>query len=227
MTIDKPKGIFMKKETKNILVATTAGVAALVLVLFGVKQCSDKKDARSDLEQARIEAENTSKRADMLENNAAKLADFADSTQNVCDDLRKEIAVRDSTIAELRDSLSVTSKQLDSCLNCKQNNKKRTAKKSATARPARTSTTVAVKPVQNATPVAGETTTTVIVPEDANKAINATGVTIGSGAHDNTVNINNGTINNYYTPVDTVKKDVKKVTVQRVKCVTDEIVRCK
>lgn len=220
--VNKPKGMFMTKKTRNILVHTGAGVAALLLVVFGVKQCSDKNDARSDLDAVRAEAESiTNNCNEMALTYEQALKDYAGRAQVVVDSLANELVVRDSTIAVLRDSLDVTAKKLDDCLNCKKNNKKRpaAAKKPVAAKKTAAKTCTTVKTVANAGNCADSTTMTTV--EVSKPVTNATGVSIGSGAQNNHVNINNGTVNNYYAPVDTMKKCAsasQTVVIRRIYC---------
>jgi len=52
-----------------------------------------------------------------------------------------------------------------------------------------------------------------------------TNVNFGCGAHDNTVNVNNGTVNNYYGAA--AEAATKTARVQRASCVTNQVVRCR
>lgn len=92
-----------KRTWVNIALGTVAAIA----IVFGVKQCSDKKNAR---EEAQIWHETVDERnaavtdaSNAISAANGKIRDLRDSVA-VCKDL---IAEKDSTIAGLRDSLTV------------------------------------------------------------------------------------------------------------------------
>jgi len=207
----------MSKRATNILVRCGTGIIAVALTIFGVSQCSGKKNARAELDAARTEVEKNKARANKAEEALFDTRDSLSYFQYQNEDLKNQIAVIDSTYA----------KALEDCNKGKA--KPKPAKRNTT--PARRNTTPASKPATtvvnvattpaapakpaNTTPVT--TTVTVTTPDET--PINATGVTIGDNAHHNIVNINNGTINY----VDTTKRYAaakQTIVVQRrVVCV--------
>lgn len=205
----------MRTNTTRIFATVATGIVGVALAVFGVKQCSDKKTALYERDVAKDTA---TVLEDRKEKNIA-LTDSLQQSRSVVDSLTKVVAARDDEVLQLRDALEVATKNLN---DCESNKKKATTKKSA-----KRSTTTKTKSDAKPTTIvkqnvgvckgAGEKSTKVqgdanvpatVVEQNTTPATNAnaTGVTIGNGSHSNTVNINNGTINNYYAPVDTVKK---------------------
>ena len=96
-----------KKIDKRTWVNIAAGAVAVIAIVFGVKQCTDKRTARGEAQEWQniIERNN-----DALTNakNAIVAADAEISgLESENSALRDTIVVRDSTIADLRDSLAV------------------------------------------------------------------------------------------------------------------------
>ena len=230
----------MTKDSKRFLATVVTGVASIVLAVLCVKQCNDKKDAIYERDLARDVA---SVIEDRKEQNIA-LKDSLQQSRGVVDSLSNVIAARDDEVLQLRDALETTKKNLDDCAN---NKKKATSKKSVNRNTTSKKTVSAnnqpktiVKQnidacqgaAQSATATSecGNAPVTVVVQNKCATSTpnaNATGVTLGNGAHDNTVNINNGTINNYYGQIDTVKAAKKKVQYVVGECYTGRVVRCK
>ena len=191
----------MKKETKNILAGCSAGIVAVVLTVFGVSQCSGKKAARTELDSVRTEIDNAKIRANNAEEALLDARDSLSYYMYQNEDLKDQIAIRDTALTEM-------AKNLENCGK----GKKRTTPTKRTPRPttpaskpgATTVVTVNTAPAKTQDTIPA-TVVTVATPDDKTP-INANGVTIGENAHHNNVNINNGTVNNYYVPVDTVKK---------------------
>ena len=209
----------MKREARSILVRCSAGVVAIALVVFGVSQCSGKKAARTELDSVRTEIEKSKTRADNAEEALLDARDSVSYYQYQFEDLKDQIAVRDTALTEMAKNLE----------NCGKGKKRTTSTKRTprTTRPASkqaatTVVTVNTAPAKtNTQNTAPATVVTVTAPEAT--PINANGVTIDENAHHNNVNINNGTVNNYYAPVDTVKKYAAAsqtiVVKRRVVCV--------
>ena len=225
---------------KRFWTRIAAGTVAIIAIVCG---CSDKKESGC----ANAEVVAALGRVDSVLNNVqTRIADLGKENENLRDEignltdendaLRDTIVVRDSTIAQLRDSLN-DCRQSKECLPCK---KKKAPVKKAPAKP------VAVKPCEPKTiveVVSGENK--VVVNNDAIKPnqavivngdnsgtviVNANGIVSGNAI----VNGNNNTVvngNNNKVAVDKVaearKKYVdacahKKVIVlnERVQCYT-------
>lgn len=215
----------MRSDTKRILTGMAASVVAVVLTLLCVRQCDDKNEARKELDEARTEAIKNANRAN---DNEIKL-------EEAIEDLRAAEGVADSLAIEnraLTDSLGVVNQKLADCEKCKPC-ARRSSKTTRTARSSRAATTAATTTV--ATRSSGTSTTTSVAAQQTDDSATvttsekpaATAVTIGSGAHDNVVTVNNGTINNYYGTNDTAK--AAQAAANRVvgECYTGRVVRCR
>lgn len=213
-TINK-KGMFMRSGTKKFLIFGAASVAAIALLLLSAKQCCNKRVAETEqnLKRAETEADAAIAIAHKNEIDLIAARDSLADSMHAVDSLANEAALRDTTIAHLRDSLNA-------CQN------RRCGVKKSARKPGR-------KPAKSATGASVTASTVVAAPKDTtvNASVpavaGANAVAIGGGAHDNTVNINNGTINNYYGVVDTVRNAKKIVTYTVDKCYTGRVVRCK
>lgn len=200
----------MRSDTKRILTVTAASVVAVILTLLCVKQCNGKKTAIAERDAARKEAANNSVIAGK---NTIALEEALDSliaARRAADSLAGENRV-------LTDSLIVVNKKLEDCENCKPCARRSSNNASRTTRPSRASTSRTSTTVT--TRSSGTSTTTSVATRTDNSATvttsekpSATAVTIGSGAHDNVVTVNNGTVNNFYAPVDTVKTQCASAT---------------
>lgn len=185
----------LQPETKRTLTGLAAGVVAVVLTLLCVKQCNDKNVAREERDAAMEDAFTAETRA---QENAIALEDLRDSLANS----RSAVDTLTKQNRALADSLADCRKQnqndgVKPCVPCKAKAAK------AKSKPAKT------KPATTK-PAATKPATTPCKPATTKPATTATGatttnVTLGCGAHDNTFNVNNGVVNNFYGVVDTVK----------------------
>ena len=186
------------KTDKRFWSHVAAGTVAVIAIVFGVKQCSDKQDARQVAQQWRAEVNKKNEIMTEASSVLASAREEIDILENENDALRDTIAVRDSTIAVLRDSLDICQGKKKECIPCKK--KATPAKKKPVAKK-----TVSAKPVA-AKPAVFVTKDTVIVSADAPKPsqgvivngdnngqiiINANGIVNANGnvnGHDNQVN---------------------------------------
>lgn len=212
----------MKPETKRFLTGASATLVAVVLTILCVKQCNDKNDARTERDAARREM---SKIADRANENATELEELREDLKdayNVADSLANENCA-------LTDSLAILNQKLNDCESSKQQGGQSgngcgcngasgarhtrpsgTRTNPARTRPARTSTTVTThssgaNTTTSVSTSSGTNTVTTTTNTNTTPTTVATGVTIGSGAHDNNVTVNNNTVNNYSAPVDAPK----------------------
>lgn len=216
---------------KKVLIHTGAGVAAVLLLLFGVHQCSEKQDERDinkqNIEQLKNANTQLSKAADALKDANSKISDLAYKNDVQAD----SIIVLNDSIVVLNDSLAIVKGDLEDC----RNSKKPVAPVKKTKKP------VIVKPKQEQKKeqpvinnvinnninnnVNGVVGANVKLDENArnngditivngNQVPNNSTVILGKGAvNEGTITINNGgVINNYYQneKADTVKQAVKK-----------------
>lgn len=216
---------------KKVLIHTGAGVAAVLLLLFGVHQCSEKQDERDinkqNIEQLKNANTQLSKAADVLKDANSKISDLAYKNDVQAD----SIIVLNDSIVVLNDSLAIVKGDLEDC----RNSKKPVAPVKKTKKP------VIVKPKQEQKKeqpvinnvinnninnnVNGVVGANVKLDENArnngditivngNQVPNNSTVILGKGAvNEGTITINNGgVINNYYQneKADTVKQAVKK-----------------
>lgn len=220
----------MQAQTKRILGIAGSGLVGALLVFLCVKQCSNNNNIKAERDAARAEATIEKGRAAAID----ATRDSLQQSRHAVDSLTKVVASRDGEILQLHDALKLANKNLSDC----KSNKKAAAKKSAKKKPVKQAS--AKKPPVNNNPSVcikqgGETEegkdTKPLVHVDQTKDAksgntqNATVVIIGNESDNNNININNGTVNNYY--IDTLKNANKKVRLQRVKCVTNEVVRCR
>ena len=132
---------------KRTWVNIAAGTVAVLAIVFGVKQCSDKKEAREEAQEWHS----------LVNNNNETLADAKNAlsvreseVKNLTDSLSASkgiIAQKDSTILVLQDSLAVVNGKLEDCEKskacpCKKPstakcgcNKKKTVAKKPVAKP--------------------------------------------------------------------------------------------
>ncbi len=191
------------RNKKWWIIHCSAGVAAILLIAFGMTQCNRKESERADKNEARralVDARNRIVVIDSLLNANIILEDdnFAKS-DTICMQ-RDTINMQRDSIAALRDSLK----------DCR-NGKKRCPGKRRTPAPVRPAS-------QN--PVVVHDTIVVVtqVPAPASQNNNGSMVVNISGNSDNNdIRINNGTINyNYGTPApDAVKQDTVKAAVKK------------
>jgi len=190
---------------KRTWVNIAAGTVAIIAIIFGVKQCSDKQDAR---EEAQEWHSIVNRNNETLTDASNALTDANNRIKDLTDSLaagKNEIATRDSTIANLRDSLTTC---LDSkacpCkpktkAPCKCKKKTKTVKvaqkpcKPAPQKPCKTTTDVEVTSGENKFVVSGACTRpdqAVIVNGDNNGVVivNSNGIV---NANDNINGINN------------------------------------
>lgn len=137
---------------KKVLIHTGAGVAAVLLLLFGVHQCSEKQDEREvnkqNIEQlkdaaAKLSDANTklSNAADALKDANSKISDLSYANEVQADSiivLNDSIGVLNDSIVVLNDSLAIVKGDLEDC----RNSKKPVAPANKTKKP------VSVKPKQ-------------------------------------------------------------------------------
>ena len=218
----------MKKETKRDLVRGLTAVAFLLLAVACLKQCKDKNAYRDLCEKQVVDFDEVSKivqrEMDKTAEKTIELKDARDSLKSANDEidgLKDTLVVRDSLVAGLRDSLNTVNKDLTDCRNGKKVIKK--SKKACPTCP--TKKPVVKAPVKPCAPKAVNVAKpcTPVASQNANAA--TTNVAFGCGSHDNTVNINNGTVNNYYGEAADTAKKVSKL--QYVSCYTNKVVRCR
>ncbi len=223
---------------KKVLIHTGAGVAAVLLLLFGVHQCSEKQDERDinkqNIEQLKNANTQLSNAADALKEANSKISDLSYANDVQADSiivLNDSIGVLNDSIVVLNDSLTIVKGDLEDC----RNSKKPVAPVKKTKKP------VIVKPKQEQKKeqpvinnvinnninnnVNGVVGANVKLDENArnngditivngNQVPNNSTVILGKGAvNEGTITINNGgVINNYYQneKADTVKQAVKK-----------------
>ena len=152
------------------------------------------------------------------------------------DSLKQEIVVKDSTNAVLSDSLKLVKADLEDCQASKKTVAAPVAKKKAAAPVAQkpvekkpvAKESVVAKPVEKRPVVSEpEVVSKPLVPAQSTTAGNTT-VTFESGSQNNTVNINNGIVNNFYgAAVDSIVQQAKARTSGRVFVVTNEVVKCR
>ena len=146
------------RTDKRFWTHVAAGTAAVIAVVFGVKQCSDKQGANRTAEAVKTElvvADSLIARADRhIDGLNHKLDSLSD--ENAA--LRDTIAVRDEKIADLRDSLAICQDGKVDC-GCK---KKTTPAKPAT-KPATKPAPAKPAKVVDAKPAVFVTKDTVIV----------------------------------------------------------------
>ena len=221
---------------KKVLIHTGAGVAAVLLLLFGVHQCSEKQDEREvnnqNIEQLKDANTQLSNAADALKEANSKISDLSYANDVQADSiivLNDSIGVLNDSIVVLNDSLSIVKGDLEDC----RNSKKPVAPANKTKKP------VSVKPKQeqkkeqpvinnvinnniNNNGYAGsnvkldenaKNTGDITIVNAAQTPNNAT-VVLGKGAvNEGTITINNGgVINNYYQneKADTVEQAAAK-----------------
>ena len=217
---NQPRGVKMKKEEKRFLVRFATGAVVVILALACMKQCREKRIAIIERDQVTNIADSIGKRAAMDAGELQSTRDSLDCAYDQIYDLEDTLVVRDSLINQLRDSLNTVNKNLDDCRNSKKTVKKaKSAKKPCV-------------PCESKKQVVKKTTTDTAKPcpqtaADAkqNAKPETTNVNFGCGAHDNTVNVNNGTVNNYYGAA--AEAATKTARVQRASCVTNQVVRCR
>ena len=205
----------MRTDAKKVFVTASAGVIGmLVLGFLCVKQCNDKNDAILERDVAKDQATLI---ADRKEENIA-LQDSLKTSRGVVDSLNKVVAARDDEVLKLRDALDLSKKSLDDCEKNKKvakntTTKKKTAgKKSVKKAPAKKicNTPGASAVIATATKDCDKKEDVVVCTEQVKATspanANAVNATVGNNYNNINININNGTINNYYAPVDTVKK---------------------
>ena len=160
----------MKDKTKTNLLRGAAGVVAVLLVLFGIKECKDRNDAVAERDEARTEAEKAEARAQ-----------------------ESEIALE-----QARDSLN-NCINCRSRSNRGRSNRGNSGRGTATVSGQSGSVVVAAQSGEAAVTVTntGASTNTVSEITPASTTV-ATGVVIGENAYDNTVTVNNNVVNNYY-----------------------------
>lgn len=223
---------------KKVLIHTGAGVAAVLLLLFGVHQCSEKQDERDinkqNIEQLKDANTQLSNAADALKEANSKISDLSYANDVQADSiivLNDSIGVLNDSIVVLNDSLAVVKGDLEDC----RNSKKPVAPVKKTKKP------VIVKPKQEQKKeqpvinnvinnninnnVNGVVGANVKLDENArnngditivngNQAPNNSTVILGKGAvNEGTITINNGgVINNYYQneKADTVEQAAAK-----------------
>lgn len=176
-----------KKLNKNTWVNIAAGTVAVIAIVFGMKQCSDKQSAERAAEEAHnstiVEVRNE---VDGLRQDAQ---DIKDLIKDHDQDIKNAVAEHDTTVNNKLDTLAAHCDSLKNSIKpCQPCAKKQTRR--TTTKPTTTATT---KVISTATP--STTTTTVATPSGTTTNT----VTIGSGAHDNTVIISAGTV---ATPVE-------------------------
>ncbi len=186
-----------KKLDKNTWVNIAAGTVAVIAIIFGMKQCSDKQSAERATEEVRnsviVEVR------DDVKGLHQDAQDIKDLIKDHDQDIKDAVAEHDTKVNNKLDTLAAHCDSLKNsikpCQPCAKKQTRRTTTKPTTA--------TTTKVTSTATP--SSTTTTVATPAGAATNI----VTIGSGAHDNTVIISAGTVE---TPVDTVKAQCASAT---------------
>lgn len=176
---------------KKYLCHICAGVAAGILIAFSMKQCSDKEQAREDLGTT---TEQMDRAAQTLRDANAMLDSLMNENRSLGQDNRAKAdtirTLRDSILV-LNDSLEVVNDQLRDC----RNGKKRCP--GTTPRQPNPTPVRPTKPVRD---------TLVIIHDNINRG--ETNIIINDNSDNNSVNVNNGTVNNYYltAPADTVRQ---------------------
>lgn len=219
---------------KKYLAYAGAGVVAVIMLATCVVQCNGKNQARDELRATQDVLDKQKQRVADLEDEKEKLAQ--ESEQNKSASLRllqernAQISDLNDSIDALRDSLTIVAEQLHDCQNSKKKVVK-TNKKVQKPSPATKQTPRENCPrandgahVSNRDTVVVREPAKTIVKDDQNV------ITIGGNAQNNTVNVNNGVINNYYgSPVarDTVAAQaaaashtmviVRKKVIERVR----------
>jgi len=196
------------RNKKWWIIHCSAGVAAIMLIVFGMKQCTDKKSERAEKEEVRntyIDARN------QINRDVVVIDSLLNANRDLGDDNRAKsdtIRMQRDTIADLRDSLK----------DCRDGKQRCPGKRPTPARQ-----TPPVRPTPQKPVVVHDTVVVVTqVPAPASQNNNgSTVVNISGNSDNNKVNINNGVINyNYGTPAqDTVKLAAKKYGTVRMQMV--------
>lgn len=195
-----------------------AGTVAVIAIVFGVKQCNDKRDASYEANQwHKMVNENT----ETMNNATGTINDL----QLVLKEAAAEVAEKDSLIVDLRDSLiACREEKAKDCVPCKK-------KPVTTKKPVPAKKPVPTKPVPVVTPVVADQTPdiyvapdtvivrntpkpaqTIIINGDNNGSVN-TGTIIVNGDN-NDVNNSNGTKKQKNENADLGKV----VMIKRVRC---------
>lgn len=140
------------RDKKWWIIHCSAGVAAAILLAFGVTQCSGKKSERDEKEKAQTEV---STAADKLNTAAAKIDSLLTANRGLGADNRAKadtirmqrdsIATLNDSIVVLNDSLDIVNDQLTDCRNGKRKPTKPT-KPCKPCRPVKPTNPVVVKP---------------------------------------------------------------------------------
>lgn len=184
------------KTKKWWIIHVAAGVAAVALVVFGMKQCSDKDAERDEKELAKTELARAVQKLDSCANvideavqTVNQLNNKTQSQLRVINEQCDSIIVLNDSIDVLNDSLTNVNAQLVDCRNSKPRPTK--TRSSRQTRPAirqpgdrRQGTSNAVVVAQQTTPAAGAS-----VNANVNANQNNGAIVVGNG---NTVVVNSG-----------------------------------
>lgn len=110
-TPNTPKGC-----NKRLLAMVGAGLATAMLVIFGIKQCSNKNAAYDERDAARAETEQVAARANAIIDSLSNVNDALDRARRDCNSTvnarDEEIGALNDSILALNDSLENAARQL-------------------------------------------------------------------------------------------------------------------
>ncbi len=103
------------KVDKKVLAHVGAGVAAVILLTFGVVQCKGRQNAQEAKDVNANKIENLKRENVAAKQEVAKLDSLAREVVAAIDEKDAEIEVLNDSIAVLNDSLDITSRKLADC----------------------------------------------------------------------------------------------------------------
>lgn len=202
------------KFDKKILAHTSAAIVGAALIIFGINQCSNKRDERALKEAAQrnlTEKQEQYIGATKIMEKAVAVIDSLSGDNQIKAD---SIIVLNDSIKVLNDSLDLTQRQLTDCRKSKKRPARPSvpAEKPQQAKP-RVIDAVAAAPVNNETIIklqdSVKNTGDVIVANGDVRGNNKTEITLGKGAENSgTIVVNNGgNVTVYGNSADSVKND--------------------
>ncbi|MDE6571137.1 MAG: hypothetical protein K2L95_02890 [Alphaproteobacteria bacterium] len=220
----------MPKMDKTTWGRIGAGAVVAILLATAVVQCNSKQDARAKCAVASATVNDLMAQKDSLARiinaQAGLLDDCSDAADSLAlknDALADSVVVLNDSIVVLNDSIAQLTADLTDCRGRK---KAAPAKKPVTQKPA-TQKPVVRKPAAKAPATPRPADTVYVVREVPVPAMpvapavpavpvqDNSGVIIqGNGQNNGTININNGTINNYHQAADTLRRTQTKINVR-------------